>query len=117
DVLTQKMSKETILARPRSATAGVVINSTKANQPRTRTPGGTDYVSPSWDLFCSFLCTDGLPIDESPLYNPQKPFENRDPRCAKTITPFGTRHLGVIYQPHPDSASVYSFTNGSYVKN
>ena len=117
DVLTMKNSSETIFSRPRSAELDVTINTIKANQPRTRTSGGTDFISPSWDLFCSFVCTDGLPIDESPLYNPQKPFENRDPRCASTITEFGTRHLGVIYQPHPDSTTVYSFTNATYVKN
>lgn len=116
-VLTEKDSKETIYARPRSALLNVVINSTKANQARTRTAGGTDYVSPSWELFCSFLCTDGLPIDESPLYNPRKPFENRDPRCTATITEFGTRHLGVVYQPHPDSTKVFNYTTGGYVKN
>ena len=117
EVLTEKNSVETIYARPRSAELDVKINATKANQTRTRTPAGTDFVSPSWDLFCSFLCTDGLPIDESPLYNPREPFKNRDPRCAKTIVEFGTRHLGVIYQPHPDTLTVYNFITGIRVKN
>jgi len=117
DVLTKKNSAETIFARPRSANLGVIINATKANQPITRTAAGTDYVQPSWELFCSFLCTDGLPIDESPLYNPREPFKNRDPRCAKTIVEFGTRHLGVIYQPHPDTLNVYNFITGATVKN
>lgn len=117
DVLTQKQSNETIYARPRSAELGVTIGQTRANQVKTRTPGGTDFVSPSWELFSAFLCVDGLPIDESPLYNPREPFENRDPRCAKTITPFGARHYGVVYEPHPDTLKVYSFTNGAYVTN
>ncbi|HTN39324.1 MAG TPA: RagB/SusD family nutrient uptake outer membrane protein [Arachidicoccus sp.] len=117
DVLTNKKSAENILARPRSAPLNVIINATKANQLRTRTPGGTDFHSPSWDLFCAFLCTDGLPIDKSPLYNARRPFDNRDPRCAATITEFGTRHLGVVYEPHPDSATVFSYTAGTQVKN
>lgn len=32
-----------------------------------------------------FYCTDGLPIDESPLYNSNKKNENRDPRLEATI--------------------------------
>ena len=42
----------------------------------TRTPVGTNALGelPSWDLLCSFLCTDGLPIDESPLYDPSEAF-------------------------------------------
>ena len=27
--------------------------------------------APSWDLLAAYECTDGLPIDESPLFDPQ----------------------------------------------
>lgn len=74
-------------------------------------------VCPSWDLLCSFLCTDGLPIDESPLYDPHEPFKNRDPRCAYTIVEFGTKHLGVEYNPHFEKATVYSDREGKEVVN
>lgn len=57
-----------------------------------RTLGAHTNRGPSYQLFCSFLCTDGLPIDESPLYNPKDPFENRDPRLAFTIQPFKTKY-------------------------
>lgn len=50
--------------------------------------GGHCNQSPSLELFCSYTCTDGLPIDKSPLYNPKDPFANRDPRLAMTIQPF-----------------------------
>jgi hypothetical protein len=73
--------------------------------------------APSWDLFSSFLCTDGLPIDESPLYDPHNPFENRDPRCASTIVEFQSTHLNFIYQPHPDSVMVMNFNTGSRQTN
>jgi len=33
----------------------------------------------------SFECTDGLPYGESPLTNTVNPFQNRDPRLAKTV--------------------------------
>ena len=44
-----------------------------------RNAGGYGSYAPSWDLLASFLCTDGLPIDESPLFDPHNPFKNRDP--------------------------------------
>jgi hypothetical protein len=59
--------------------------------------------NPTWALFCSFLCTDGKPIDESPLFDRSQPFLNRDPRCAETIVEFGTQFLGYTYDPHPDA--------------
>ncbi|WP_113663352.1 RagB/SusD family nutrient uptake outer membrane protein [Pedobacter nanyangensis] len=82
-----------------------------------RTVGGTSTGNPSWDLFCSYLCTDGKPIDESPLYNPRKPFLNRDPRCTATIAEFDKPHLGFTYSPHPDSSKVWSYTSGIYIAN
>ncbi len=73
--------------------------------------------APSWDLFSAFLCSDGLPIDESPLYDPQNPFENRDPRCVSTIVEFQSTHLNFIYQPHPDSLTVMNFNTGARQPN
>lgn len=77
--------------------------------------GGAD--APSWDLLSSFLCSDGLPIDESPLYDAQQPFQNRDPRCTASIVEFQTPHLGYMYQPHPDSVEVMNFNTGEYQTN
>src|SRR5690606_22997032 len=37
----------------------------------TRTSGGTATAQPSWELFATYTCTDGLPVDESPLFDPQ----------------------------------------------
>jgi starch-binding outer membrane protein, SusD/RagB family len=83
----------------------------------TRNAGGNAVFGMSWDLFCSYLCTDGLPIDESPLFNPRDPFKNRDPRLAMTTVEFGTEWLGFIYQPHPDSLKVLNKSTGKYVTN
>lgn len=83
--------------------------------PRCRGGYASEY--PSWDLFASYLCTDGLPIDESPLFNPQEPFKNRDPRCAATIVEFGTEHCGVVYDPDPTATQVYSSVAGKMVTN
>ncbi|MBL1408726.1 RagB/SusD family nutrient uptake outer membrane protein [Sphingobacterium faecale] len=60
---------------------------------------GTSTAQPSWELFCAYTCIDGLPIDESPLFDPQKPFKNRDPRLAELIPEFGTPFHGFIYDP------------------
>ncbi len=113
-----KNPDEVIFAIPRSDALDV---SHSTNYPiratMTRNAGGWGSFNPSWDLLASFLCTDGLPIDESPLFNPREPFENRDPRCAQTIVPFQTEHLGFMYQPHPDSVEVLNFSTGVYQNN
>ncbi|WP_373511702.1 RagB/SusD family nutrient uptake outer membrane protein [Persicitalea sp.] len=61
--------------------------------------GGNGSSLPLPDLVDSFEAKDGLPITQSPLYDPLKPFANRDPRFAQTfITPFET-FAGVVYDP------------------
>lgn len=108
---------EVIFLIPNSTELGqdFISRGVKAYLPRNC--GGNAYRTPSWQLFCSFLCTDGLPIDESPLFDPREPFNNRDPRCTETIVEHQTEHLGVIYQPHPDSVEVYSYIINDYRKN
>ena len=72
-----------------------------------------------WEIAAdaAYECTDGLPIDESPLFDPQNPFKNRDPRCTATIVEFGTRHLGFDYNPHPDAVEVMNYNTGKMQKN
>ena len=110
-------SQESVFAIPRSVELGVYPGTNIIQQPLPRTTGGNSYFWPSWDLFNAFLCTDGLPVDESPLYNPRRPFENRDPRCAATIVEFGTEWGGYRYQPHPDSLTTLQVSTGNYVPN
>ena len=50
--------------------------------------GGNCNRGPSIQLVCSYLCTDGLPIDESLLYDPKNFWANRDPRLTYTVQPF-----------------------------
>lgn len=108
-------TSETIFSVPRSSTLGVRRN-IRPMLPRNVGGWGGQH-GPSWDLWCSFLCIDGLPIDESPLFDPSKPFENRDPRCGYTITPFGSAFLGYIYEPHPDSTQILNLNTGEYQPN
>lgn len=111
-----KRSKEMVFGFPRSVGLGFGTSSHVQNMlPRNR--GGYAGVYPSWELFCSYLCTDGLPIDESPLFDPSKPFENRDPRCTATIVEFEKPHLGVIYDPNPLSTKVLNIITGKMISN
>lgn len=110
-----KNSVETIFGLPRSITLKVTWGD--CQNYITRNPGGWGAKCPSWDLFCSYLCTDGLTIDKSPLFDPRNPFKNRDPRCAATIVEFQTPHLGYIYQPHPDSTMVLKISTNTKVSN
>ena len=109
-----KNSVENVFAIPRSVTLGSYFVDGGLI---TRNAGGNSGSNPSWDLFCSFLCKDGLTIDKSPLFDPRQPFKNRDPRCTATLVEFQTKHLGFMYQPHPDSLTCYNFNTGKYQIN
>lgn len=108
-------TEEAIFSIPRSVALGISQSGLNVYIPRNA--GGLGLANPSWDLFCSFLCSDGLPIDKSSLYNPREPFKNRDPRCNKTIVEFQSAHLGFIYQPHPDSLKILNLNTGKYQTN
>lgn len=68
--------------------------------------GGFHHYSPYNELVEDFECIDGKPISESPLYNVDNPYANRDPRLYKTffincITVF----KGTLYVSSPDSSA------------
>jgi hypothetical protein len=109
---TTKNTKENIFLIPRSIANGVVLTDWLVNNQLTRNATGYAAATPSWDLLAAFLCTDGRPIDESPLFDPHNPFKNRDPRCTKTIVEFGTNHLNFDYNPHPDSLTAKNQLTG-----
>lgn len=86
-----------------------------------RNSGGQSQAFPTEDLVASFECTDGLPIDESPMYNPNDPFTNRDPRIfgaiilprvwdGTTVSTNGTVFNGIEYM---SSKEVLTDNNGS----
>ncbi len=47
--------------------------------------GWFSLLQPYRDLVDSYEMTDGLPASESPLYDPENPYENRDPRLDLTV--------------------------------
>lgn len=51
----------------------------------SRSIGGSSVRFPSQLMVDTYECSDGLRIDQSPLYDPRKPTRNRDPRFAQTI--------------------------------
>lgn len=52
--------------------------------------------APLKELVDIYLCTDGKTTGESLLYDPEKPYENRDPRLLKSIVCIGYPYLGKI---------------------
>lgn len=84
---TNKNSSEIILS-------GQYLASTYANGTATwvggPTLGGWSEITPLQKLVDDYECTDGNPIGQSPLYNAQTPFENRDPRLKLTVVIPGT---------------------------
>jgi len=111
-----EQSKENILTVIQSQVNNVFQTDNVANM-LSRLSGGFGAYIPTWELMDAYECTDGLPIDKSPLYNPRKPFDNRDPRLEQTIVPFSTNWLGFDYQPHPDTVRVMNYKTGVLVTN
>ena len=107
---TTHNTSESIFSLPRSVVDNIGV--IQGIWYTTRNPGGWAGYVPSWDLLASYTCTDGLPIDESPLFDPHDPFKNRDPRCNMSIVPFNSQFLGFTYAPHPDSLKVFNANTG-----
>ncbi|WP_299583875.1 RagB/SusD family nutrient uptake outer membrane protein [uncultured Sunxiuqinia sp.] len=84
--------------------------------------GGFHESNVRQDLVDDYLMNDGKTIEESPLYNPQRPFENRDPRLYYSVfLPGYTLYRGEVYQSHPDSAKTddtvpFNSSNGYCIK-
>ncbi|GAA4785240.1 RagB/SusD family nutrient uptake outer membrane protein [Olivibacter ginsenosidimutans] len=76
----------------------------------SRNGKGTSNKIPSQSLVDAFLCTDGKEIDKSPLFNPAKPFENRDPRLGFTIALPGSEFFGYQFETHKDSVQCWDYT-------
>ena len=89
----------------------MVGQQTHAIPKSVNTRNGSGYSSkiPNQSLIDSYLCTDGLPIDKSPLYNPQKPFINRDPRMDYTCVVPGSRFAGYQFETHKDSLKCWNY--------
>lgn len=76
---------------------------------RSRLAAGFCNRIPVQALVDSYDCIDGLPINQSTLYNPLKPFENRDPRLGKTIALPGSVYYGYQFETHKDSLKCWNY--------
>jgi hypothetical protein len=59
------------------------------------TIGGWSSIVPMQNLVDDYEMTDGKPSSQSPLYDPAKPYENRDPRLKQTISVPGETINGI----------------------
>ncbi len=75
----------------------------------SRMGGGYSSKIPTQAMVDSYDCTDGLSIDKSPLFNPEKPFENRDPRMGYTIAVPGSVYMGFQFETHKDSVECWNY--------
>lgn len=55
--------------------------------------------SPLRELVDAYYMSDGMSIQESPLYDPANPFENRDPRLYQSIRLMGKMYNGNVDTP------------------
>jgi hypothetical protein len=69
----------------------------------SRCMGAYSTVVPTQSMVDSYEATDGLPIDESAVYDPTKPLENRDPRLKASIITPQSEWAGRIFESHLDS--------------
>jgi hypothetical protein len=110
-------SKENIFFIPQSLDFNVNFSNTLTRDFIPRNAGGFGAAMPTFEAVHIFECVDGETIDKSPLYDPKKPFANRDPRLKETIVEFGIPWLGFTYQPHPDSITTINTLNNERVRN
>ena len=70
---------------------------------------GCCYWGPTQNLIDSFESIDGLPIDQSPLYDPANPFANRDPRLDMYCARPNARLMGIQYEPNTSYSKVNNY--------
>jgi starch-binding outer membrane protein, SusD/RagB family len=93
-------SKEIILSA--NCVAGLYGNGYSELNMHPAFYGGYQEYNAFQDLIDAFLMNDGLPTEESPLYDQANPFVNRDPRLyASMFLPEYTVFRGTLYLAHP----------------
>lgn len=98
-------SKEIILST--NCIAGLYGNAQNQRNYHPEFYGGYSEDNAMQGLVDAFLMTDGLPIEESPLYDPMNPFDNRDPRLyASIFLPEYTVFRGQLYLAHPSNTKI-----------
>lgn len=102
---TGENSKEIILST--NFIAGLYGNARNQRNYHPDYFGGYQETNIYQNLIDEYECIDGLPIDHSPLYDPDKPFENRDPRLYETVfLPGYTEFRGRKFPVDPESTQI-----------
>jgi hypothetical protein len=75
----------------------------------SRIAQGMSIKIPTQQRIDSYECIDGLTIDKSPIYDPDHPFENRDPRLKFTCVVPGDIFYGYQFETHRDSLECWNY--------
>lgn len=87
---------------------GIRVHGTPA-QLLSRMGQGFSSKVPSESLVDSYECIDGLPIDQSPLYDINHPYDNRDPRLGQTLALPGSNYYNYKFETHKDSIKTWNY--------
>lgn len=79
----------------------------------TRSAPGYSVLVPTQTMVDTYRCSDGLSIDQSPLFDPQNPYENRDPRLEQSILRPGEWYNNFLFETHPDSTTTLQDVGGT----
>lgn len=72
-------------------------------------------ISPYQDLADDYELTDGLPMSESPLYDPENPYQNRDPRLDMTMRLPGEIWTDPSGNPYEGESPITDFRMEKYI--
>ena len=76
-----------------------------------RIAGGCSYFSPTQAFLDAIQCTDGKSIVESPLFDYQNPWKNRDPRLDLFCVRPGSRVLGMQFETNPSAQTIKNYND------
>ena len=79
----------------------------------TRSAPGYSVLVPTQTMVDTYRCSDGLRIDQSPLFDPQNPYKNRDPRLEQSILRPGEWYNNFLFETHPDSTTTLQDVGGT----
>jgi len=83
----------------------------------SRVHNGAAASGPSLAMMMTFQCTDGKSITESPLYDWQNPWANRDPRLDLFCARSGSRVMNIQFSIDPADKTVFDYTSNKALPN
>lgn len=83
----------------------------------SRVHNGAAGAGPSKSMMDSFQCIDGLSIVDSPLYDWQNPWANRDPRLDLWTVRNNSRAMGIQFSIDPAQKTVYDYISQTNIQN